>query len=1738
MTNPEFHSAIARPKRLSEVLRNYRIALLVLVGVVAGISGSVRAQTQSGLVAAYSFDEGSGTNANDGSGNSLTATVTNTTWTGTAKFGTALAFNGNNSWVSVPDFGALDLTSGMTLEAWVYPTALGAGVWRNVLIKERSGGEIFNLYANADTNAPALFVVQDPKVGSIGLRGTSPLPLNTWSHLAATYDNVTLRLYVNGVVVASRSLTGPLLPSTGPVRVGGNSVWGEFFQGSIDEVRIYNRALTQTQIQTDMTTPLGLAPPPPPPPGADVVGEWSPVVDWPLVAIHMSLLPTGQVMMWDGFGFNPGSARLWDPSTGNFTSEANIPNIFCSGHVLLPDGRLLVAGGHVAVDVGIRDATIFDAVAGSWTSGAQMAFARWYPTVTALPDGRALVMSGNQNCSTCNADTPEVYDPTAGTWTRLNSARRTIPLYPFNFILPDGRLLVGGSYHSSMATPVLDVTAQSWTTMDATVLDAGSAVMYAPGRIMKSGSSWELEGTSTPAAATTYVLDTTQPSPRWRQTAPMAFPRIWHNSTVLPDGNVLVTGGGQTADEYNVSAASLAAEMWSPVTEQWTTMATSQVPRFYHSTALLLPDGRVVVAGSGRDGVDQLSAEIYSPPYLFKGARPSIGSAPSQVGYGSSFAVQTPDAARIAKVSLIRLGSVTHAIDGNQRLVPLSFQTSGGALMVQAPANGNLAPPGHYMLFLVDNNGVPSTATILRLPTPAEDLQPPTVAITSPGNGSSVSGTITVTATASDNKSVAGVRFRVDGVDIGPEDTTNPFSISWNSASVVNGSHTLVAIARDAAGNTAVSANVTVVVTNTPDTSPPTVPTGVTATAVSASQINVAWTASSDNVGVAGYTIFRNDAAVGSVTGPTFADTGLQPSTTYRYTVAARDGVGNLSAPSSPPVTATTPSSNPGLVAAYGFNEGSGTSVADATGNGHTGTISGAIWTTQGRFGQALSFPGSSSWVTVSDSALLDLTTGMTLEAWVNPTALGTSWRNVIIKERAAGEIYNLYAHTDALVPTAFVVTAAAPNSPAGVSGGTQLALNTWSHLAVTYDGTALRLYVNGTQVGSRALSGALLASTGALRIGGNSLWGEFFQGSIDEVRIYNRALSPAELQSDMNTPVGGTPPDTTPPVRSNGAPSGTLVAGTAQTVLSLTTSENTICRYATTAGVAYASMPNTFSTTGGTAHSTTVSGLTNGSSYSFYVRCQDTAANANPDDFTISFSVAPTDTAPPTRTNGAPTGILPAGTTQTVLSLTTNENATCRYATTAGVAYGSMSNTFATTGGMTHSTTVSGLTNGAGYSFYVRCQDTASNANPDDFTISFAVAQPVDTTPPLRFNGAPTGTLPAATTQATLSLTTNENATCRYATTAGVAYGSMPNTFATTGATAHSTTVAGLTNGGSYTFYVRCQDAASNANPDDLTISFSVAPGGGDTTPPLRFNGAPTGTLPAGTTQATLSLTTDENATCRYATTSVGYASMPNAFSTTGGTTHSTTVTGLTNGGSYIFYVRCQDVALNPDPGDFVISFGVADPSLVAAYSLNEGSGTTVADASGHGLVGTIAGATWTTQGRFGNALSFNGTNSWVTVPSNAALNLTNRMTLEAWVFPTAHGGLWRDVLIKERSNGEVYNLYSNTDAGVPAAFAVRSAAPGSPVGAIGTSSLPLNLWTHLAVTYDGSKLRLYVNGVQVADAAMTGSMVSSSGALRIGGNSVWGEYFQGQIDEIRIYNRALSQAQIQVDMTKPIAP
>jgi hypothetical protein len=232
----------------SVISQNPVAGTLVLVGSAVNLVVST-GPAPSGLVVALAFDENTGTNVGDSSAAGNNGTTSGTTWT-SGRFGSALNFNGTSARVTIPDANSLDLTANMTLEAWVRPTSLNG--WTTVILKERPSGLAYSLYGSDNTNRPPAGYVTIS--GDRSVLGTTPLALNTWSHLAMTYNGSSMRIYVNGVLAATRTQTGNTAVSTGVLRIGGNAVWGEYFAGSIDEVRIYNRALSAAEIQTDMNT--------------------------------------------------------------------------------------------------------------------------------------------------------------------------------------------------------------------------------------------------------------------------------------------------------------------------------------------------------------------------------------------------------------------------------------------------------------------------------------------------------------------------------------------------------------------------------------------------------------------------------------------------------------------------------------------------------------------------------------------------------------------------------------------------------------------------------------------------------------------------------------------------------------------------------------------------------------------------------------------------------------------------------------------------------------------------------------------------------------------------------------------------------------------------------------------------------------------------------------------------------------------------------------------------------------------------------------------------------------------------------------------------------------------------------------------------------------------------------------------------------------------------------------------
>jgi hypothetical protein len=454
-----------------------------------------------------------------------------------------------------------------------------------------------------------------------------------------------------------------------------------------------------------------------------------------VVPIFQAVLPNGKVLMWDSVGDGPAEsysnhtftrALVWDPVTNTSVRRDVVGyNIFCAGYAQLADGRLLVAGGNKDSALsGIVQTHIFDWRTETWSRGPDMASGRWYPSVAALGNDEAVIVGGGPAV-------PEVYQ-TNGSLRRLtNASGYSDRSYPFLVPRPDGKVELIGP-HNSMNT--IDTSGTGAITAaqnrDGIERDYGSFATFDIGKVLVAGGGNLTEDGQSNVPTKTAVVVDVNTGTSVRSTASMSVGRRQHNLTVLADGSVLATGGqsrsvdGLVELDYPV----FAAERWNPVTGTWTVLSSASRVRQYHSSATLLPDGRVLTGGGGicgtcaAKGYLEKNVEYFEPPYLFKtdgsgqhAARPVIDSAPAIAGYGQSFPIASAQAGTIAKVGLVRLGAPTHSEDQGQRYVPLSFNASGTTITATSPANSNIAPAGYYMLFVTDTAGVPSVAKIIKL---------------------------------------------------------------------------------------------------------------------------------------------------------------------------------------------------------------------------------------------------------------------------------------------------------------------------------------------------------------------------------------------------------------------------------------------------------------------------------------------------------------------------------------------------------------------------------------------------------------------------------------------------------------------------------------------------------------------------------------------------------------------------------------------------------------------------------------------------------------------------------------------------------------------------------------------------------------------------------------------------------------------------------------------------------------
>lgn len=447
-------------------------------------------------------------------------------------------------------------------------------------------------------------------------------------------------------------------------------------------------------------------------------GEWSDTKALPFAPVHLSLLKTGNILMWQGWEQWTTPTRIWDPNTEAFTTSLPIPvdaGIFCAGHALLSDGRVLIVGGHQPNrdHTGIKDVFIFDPSNNSYDKRQDMVEQRWYPSTTTLPDGRVLILSGKVTKPVFNHSV-EIFSPVTNE-VSLVPGFETLDLeelpYPNPYVMENGKVFVFGSETGKMW--VMDVDNKQWISKGNAGKQNASVVMYRTNKILVTGGGRNNKYSKKGAAIITIDGD----NPTVTITNSMNKERFNHNLIVLPDGQVLAVGGTKVVDQVPPDKeATLATEVWNPDTGGWTLMASMKTPRPYHSSALLLPNGKVIIAGGGKSTTRKYpNYQLFSPPYLFKGQQPTISNASSTVGYNTGMTITTPDAANIAKVTLIRLGNNTHRFNFDQRYLELSFTKGANQLNVTSPANANYAPPGYYMLFIINSQDVPSAAKIVKI---------------------------------------------------------------------------------------------------------------------------------------------------------------------------------------------------------------------------------------------------------------------------------------------------------------------------------------------------------------------------------------------------------------------------------------------------------------------------------------------------------------------------------------------------------------------------------------------------------------------------------------------------------------------------------------------------------------------------------------------------------------------------------------------------------------------------------------------------------------------------------------------------------------------------------------------------------------------------------------------------------------------------------------------------------------
>jgi hypothetical protein len=460
----------------------------------------------------------------------------------------------------------------------------------------------------------------------------------------------------------------------------------------------------------------------------------------PVRAVHVALLHTGRVLLVAGSGnsrgeFAAGSFKtsIWNPATEITTAVQTPWDAFCSGHAFLPDGRLLVTGGNTAypgpatnnANGGSKKAYIFDPATKRYTAQPQMSVARWYPTVVELGSGNLFTVGGLDEHG-LRTNVSQRFNTGSLTWTAPKGPPAELsfmPMYPSLHLLKDGRLFYSGASvfgNGPARAGIWNVTTNSWQAVpglaDPDRRDQAMSVLLPPAQDQKvmimGGGNQDLH---VDAINSTAIVNLKQPSPSYSAATPMDTNKMYVSAVILPDSTVFETGGSSTT-VHNGNRPVFSAQIFDPKTSSWSKVATPQVPRSYHSSALLLPNGRVATFGGNPEDSFEMRIEIFTPPYLEDDpVRPRLTNTPTEITYGGTFSANTTQASALRSAVLVRPAAVTHSMDSDQRLVDLPFTRTSNGVSMTVPKNPNLAPPGWYMLFVVDGAGVPSIARWVHL---------------------------------------------------------------------------------------------------------------------------------------------------------------------------------------------------------------------------------------------------------------------------------------------------------------------------------------------------------------------------------------------------------------------------------------------------------------------------------------------------------------------------------------------------------------------------------------------------------------------------------------------------------------------------------------------------------------------------------------------------------------------------------------------------------------------------------------------------------------------------------------------------------------------------------------------------------------------------------------------------------------------------------------------------------------